>query len=163
MTAVKPIRVLNTYDERFIDTENVLTNYPSVFNIATMPWRDFEHMIATLFHKIFESFGGEVHLTRSSGDRGVDAIGFDPDPIRGGKVVIQAKHYPGRLVSPSNVRELLGSMTAEGATKGYLVTTGYFSSESRSFAADHNIVLFDGQELLDTLHKYGFTKTSYQI
>jgi len=34
-----------------------------------------------------------VKVTQASRDRGVDAIAFDPDPIRGGKFVIQAKRY----------------------------------------------------------------------
>lgn len=71
----------------------MLANYPSMVNIAAMPWREFEHLIATLFNKIFQSFGGEVHVTRSSRDYGVDAIAFDHDDLRGGKTIIQAKRY----------------------------------------------------------------------
>ncbi|MDN0033563.1 restriction endonuclease [Oscillibacter valericigenes] len=34
-----------------------------------------------------------VKITQASRDGGHDAVDFDPDPIRGGKIVIQAKHY----------------------------------------------------------------------
>lgn len=34
-----------------------------------------------------------MKVTQSSSDGGVDAIAFDPDPISGGKIVIQAKRY----------------------------------------------------------------------
>ena len=34
-----------------------------------------------------------MKITQASKDGGVDAVAFDPDPIRGGKIVIQAKRY----------------------------------------------------------------------
>ena len=61
-------------------------------------------------------------MTQASRDGGVDAIAFDPDPIRGGKIVIQAKRYA-YTVGVSAVRDLYGTLMNEGATKGILVTT----------------------------------------
>ena len=52
----------------------------------------------------------------------MDAIAFDPDPIRGGKYVIQAKRYT-RTVDVSAVRDLYGTVMHEGADRGILVTT----------------------------------------
>ena len=45
------------------------------------------------------SRGAEVKITQASRDRGVDAVVFDPDPIHGGKYVIQAKRYTNRWTS----------------------------------------------------------------
>jgi hypothetical protein len=53
-------------------------------NLAAMPWEDFEHLVRQLFEWEFGRHGAEVRLTRTSRDRGVDAIIFDPDPLRGG-------------------------------------------------------------------------------
>lgn len=50
-----------------------------------MDWEDFEHLIRELFEKEFSQSGGEVKVTRTSRDHGVDAVAFDPDPLRGGK------------------------------------------------------------------------------
>jgi len=158
---VRPIRSLNTEDERFIETVDVLANYASMVNIATMPWQEFEHLIATLFNKIFQSFGGEVRVTRSSRDYGVDAKAFDPDPLRGGTIIIQAKRYQD-LVPNAHVRELIGVMEIERATRGYLVTTGRFSKAAYDLAKEHNVQLFDGQNLLHQLHQYGFTNLTLQ-
>ena len=152
---------MNTEDERFIETVDVLANYPSMVNIATMPWQEFEHLIATLFNKIFQSFGGEARVTRSSRDYGVDAKAFDPDPLRGGTIIIQAKRYQD-LVPIAHVRELMGAMNEERATRGYLVTTGRFSNAAYELASRHNIQLFDGQNLLHQLHQYGFTNLTLQ-
>jgi restriction system protein len=63
-----------------------------------------------------------VKITRASRDGGVDAVAFDPDPIRGGKILLQAKRYK-NTVSVSIVRDLYGTVLNEGATKGILVTT----------------------------------------
>ena len=60
----------------------------------------------------------QVKLTQSSRDGGVDAIAFDPDPVRGGKIAIQAKRYT-NVVGVSAARDLFGTVMNEGAMKGY--------------------------------------------
>jgi len=45
--------------------------------------------VQEIFEKEFSHGGGQVKITQASRDGGVDAIAFDPDPIRGGKIVIQ--------------------------------------------------------------------------
>lgn len=56
-------------------------------------------------------------MTRASRDGGIEAIPNDPDPIRGGKFIIQAKRY-NHVVPISAIRELNGIMADEGAVKG---------------------------------------------
>jgi restriction system protein len=73
-----------------------------------------------------------VRITRASRDGGVDAIAFDPDPIRGGKIVIQAKRYT-NPVGVSAVRDLFGTVHNEGATKGILVTTSDYGPDAYEF------------------------------
>jgi restriction system protein len=154
LAPVKPILKLDTEDDRFIESREVLEQYDKGQNLADMPWEDFEHLVRELFAKVFSSPGGEVHVTQASHDRGVDAIAFDPDPIRGGKFVIQAKRY--NIVVPvSAVRDLYGTMIAEGATKGILVTTSYYGRESRDFAKDKPITLIDGANLVHMFQEYG--------
>lgn len=43
-------------------------------------------------------------ITQASRDGGVDAIAFDPDPIRGSKIVIQAKRYTNTVLILSEFR-----------------------------------------------------------
>jgi restriction system protein len=154
LAPVKPILKLDTEDDRFIESKEVLEQYDKGQNLADMPWEDFEHLVRELFAKVFSSPGGEVHVTQASHDRGVDAIAFDPDPIRGGKFVIQAKRY-NMVVPVSAVRDLYGTMIAEGATKGILVTTSYYGRESRDFAKDKPMTLIDGANLVHMFQEYG--------
>lgn len=98
--------------------------------------------------------GGEVKVTQASRDGGVDAIAFDPDPIRGGKIVIQAKRYT-NTVGVSAVRDLYGTVMNEGATKGILVTTADYGPDAYKFAKDKPITLLNGGNLLHLLEKHG--------
>ena len=83
-----------------------------------------------------------------------DAIAFDPDPIRGGKIVIQAKRYT-NTVGVAAVRDLYGTVLNEGATKGILVTTSDYGRDSYAFAAEKPLTLLNGSNLLAMLEKHG--------
>jgi restriction system protein len=154
LAPVKPIMELKRDDDRFVESKEVLDHVRPEDNLAAMEWEDFEHLVRELFEKEFAQTGGEVRVTQTSRDRGVDAIAFDPDPIRGGKFVIQAKRY-NMVVPVSAVRDLYGTMIAEGATKGILVTTSYYGRDSREFAKDKPITLIDGENLVHMFQKHG--------
>lgn len=154
LTPVPPIVQLDKSDRRFIEGREVVGSLDSSMNLAAMRWDDFEHLIRELFEKEFVSTGGEVKVTQVSADGGVDAVAFDPDPIRGGKIVIQAKRYT-NTVGVAAVRDLYGTVMNEGATKGILVTTSDYGSDSYKFARDKPITLLNGGNLLSLLEKHG--------
>ncbi len=154
LTPIPPIIQLDKSDKRFISGRNVVCNLDDSVNLAAMHWDDFEHLIRELFEKEFVSSGGEVKVTQASSDGGVDAIAFDPDPIRGGKIVIQAKRYT-NVVGVAAVRDLYGTVMNEGATKGILVTTSDYGKDSYEFAKDKPITLLNGSNLLSLLEKHG--------
>jgi restriction system protein len=154
MSSVKPLLELNKSDKRFRDHYEVAGELSEVVNIAAMDWEDFEHLVREIFEKEFAVNGGEVKVTQASSDGGVDAIAFDPDPIRGGKIVIQAKRYT-NTVGVSAVRDLYGTVMNEGATKGILVTTSDFGPDSYNFAKGKPLTLFNGSNLLHLLEKHG--------
>ncbi len=154
LSPIKPILELNKHDDRFIETRDVLAEVNSIPNIAEMDWDDFEHLVNNLFSLYFKEIG-EVKITRKSREGGIDGVIFDPDPIRGGKFLIQAKRY-NDIVPPSAVRELNGAKDHEKATRGILITTGYFGPDSLSFANANNITLIDGNNLMYMLNEYGY-------
>lgn len=155
LAPIKPILDLNRSDSRFVTPREVLDKLDDGTNLAEMDWEEFEHLVRELFAKIFSGENCEVKVTQASRDCGVDAIAFDPDPIRGGKFVIQAKRY-NIVVPASAIRDLYGTMIAEGANKGILVTTSYFGNESMEFAKDKPISLIDGQRLLYMFKDHGY-------
>jgi len=87
ITAVKPVLQIDKSDRRFVEGHAVAAGLDESTNIAAMDWEEFEHLIRELFEKEFSQNGGEVKITQASRDGGVDAVAFDPDPIRGGKIV----------------------------------------------------------------------------
>ena len=154
LTPVRPILSINREDHRFVEGYAVADTLDDRTNLAAMDWLDFENLIRELFEKEFSKNGGEVKITQASRDGGVDAIAFDPDPIRGGKIVIQAKRYT-NVVGVAAVRDLYGTVHNEGANKGILVTTATYGSDAYEFAKDKPLTLLNGSNLLHLLTKHG--------
>ena len=155
ISAIQPIITIDKKDKRIVEHYNVADGIDSSTNLASMDWEDFENLIREVFEREFQSNGGEVRVTQASRDGGVDAIAFDPDPIRGGKIVIQAKRYT-NTVGVSAVRDLFGTVNHEGATKGILVTTADYGPDAYEFAKGKPISLLSGANLLYLLQKHGY-------
>lgn len=154
LTPIAPIIKIDRDDPRFVSAYDITDTIDDTQNLAAMDWQDFEQLIRELFEQEFNQSGGEVKITRASRDGGVDAVAFDPDPIRGGKIVIQAKRYT-NVVGVSAVRDLYGTVLNEGATKGILVSTADYGPDAYSFAKDKPITLLNGNNLLHLLQKHG--------
>lgn len=111
---------------------------------------EFEELVADLFR----AMGMQAVTTERSGDGGVDVDALDPDPIRGGKIVVQVKRYR-NTVPPSAVRDLYGTVQDVGANKGVLITTSAFGPGSHAFANGKPLTLIAGTELVDLLRRHG--------
>lgn len=155
VSPVTPMAQVDKSDDRFTEGRDVGKNMEQGKNIAAMDWEEFEHLIRELFEKEFAKAGGEVNVTQSSRDGGIDAVIFDPDPLRGGKIVVQAKRYT-RTVGVSAARDLYGTVMNEGANKGILVTTSGFGPEAYNFAEDKPIQLLSGGNLLSLLEQHNY-------
>jgi restriction system protein len=152
---ISPIMTMNRTNVSIIEGRAILDQLDSEENLAAMDWNDFEHLIRELFEKEFSQDGVEVKITQASRDRGIDAIIYDPNPIKGGKIIVQAKRYT-KAVDVSAVRDLYGTILNEGANKGILVTTSHYGSDSYDFSKNKNITLLTGENLLYLLNKHGY-------
>lgn len=152
---VAPVVSMSREDKRFVEGYAVADGLDTGVNLAAIDWQDFENLIREIFEKEFNVNGGEVKITQASRDGGVDAVAFDPDPIRGGKIVIQAKRYT-NVVGVSAVRDLYGTVLNEGATKGILVTTANYGSDAYKFAQGKPLTLMNGANLLALMQKHGY-------
>lgn len=151
-TEIRPIITPTFTDKRIVKAKDVASD--KFTNLAEMDWEEFEHLVRQVFEWEFSDKGGEVNVTQSSRDGGVDAIVFDPDPIRGGKIIIQAKRYT-NTVPVSAVRDLYGTIINEGANKGILITTSDYGPDSYKFAQGKPITLLNGGHLLYLMEKHG--------
>ncbi len=154
LAPIAPIMNISREDKRFREGREVMENVDTTINVASMDWEEFEHLVREIFSKEFGTAGMEVKVTQSSRDLGVDAVAFDPDPLRGGKIIIQAKRYT-NTVKVESVRALYGIMQDEGAMKGIIVTTSDYGPDAYKFAQGKPITLINGNNLLSMLEKYG--------
>lgn len=108
--------------------------------LRRLSWHDFELYVGEAFrmmgYSVVETGGGGA-------DGGIDLV-----LKKGGEVfLVQCKQWRAYKVSVNIVRELFGVMAAQGATGGFVVTSGIFTADAQSFARGRNIELIDGSEL----------------
>jgi restriction system protein len=101
---------------------------------------EFERIVTHAYRIL----GWDVQETPASGDRGVDAY-----LRRNGKVsILQCKRLTSGRVGTPVLRDLLGTIVAEAADGGILVTTSSFSEDAMKWCAARPIELVDGHKLL---------------
>jgi restriction system protein len=149
LSPVRPVLEFNMVDPRFVEEADVISSIDQRPNLMELSPGEFETLITNLFQKM----GLETRLTQPSRDGGVDCVAYDPRPIFGGKVVIQAKRYK-NTVGVSAVRDLFGTMQNEGASKGILVTTSGYGKASFEFAEGKPLELLSGSNLLYLLEQH---------
>jgi restriction system protein len=103
-------------------------------------WQHFELLVG-------ENFRQQGYTVTETGGGGADG-GVDLTlRIGGEKFLVQCKQWKAFTVGVTIVRELYGVMAAQGATGGFLVTSGRFTDDAKAFADGRNIKLVDGAEL----------------
>lgn len=102
-------------------------------------WGEFESLVG----QVFREKGYSVIETRAGADGGIDLR------LRKGndKYLVQCKHWRAVKVGVKVVREFYGVMVAEGAAGGFIVTSGYFTDDAKSFARGRNLDLVENAEL----------------
>lgn len=125
-----------------------------------IPYDRWEEIIAGAYK---ESGFDEVILTPRSGDRGRDVIATIKG-IGSIKVIDSVKAYkPDHLVEYDDIRALMGVLTADKASKGYLTTTSDFppkllEDELITEFIPHKLELINGEKLLDRLKELAIDK-----
>lgn len=100
-------------------------------------WREFEQLVGETFRRkgftVIEKGG-------NGPDGGVDLVlhlGTD-------KYLVQCKQWKAFKVGVTVIREFFGVIAAEGAAGGFVVTSGRYTAEAKTFAEGRNIQLVDG-------------------
>ena len=112
--------------------------------LRNMTWREFEQLVGAYFERL----GYSVSFTADGADGGVDVVAR----MGSETFLIQCKQWRATQVGVGVVRELYGLMAARGATGGYVVSIGPFTSDAEDFADGRNINLVDANSLLSTLN-----------
>lgn len=123
-------------------THQRLTHWsPEVF--AAIEWRRFEAVCEALFAQA----GFETRAQSHGPDGGVD-IWLHSRNNSGPVAVVQCKHWQGKPVPVSAVREFLGAMTAHKVERGTYATSSTFTADALAFARANGINAQDGAGLL---------------
>lgn len=119
---------------------------PAVF--AVIEWRRFEAVVEALFGQA----GFQTKSQSHGPDEGIDVWLYSKNRTDGKAVsIVQCKHWQGKRVGVREVRELLGSMTDKGVSRGQFATTSTFSPDAIAFAESNGIKLHDGAGLLEVI------------
>lgn len=132
--------------------ENIMRRVTWRYWFALSPL-DFEEAVGQLF----QEKGYEVKTTAYSGDNGVDLFLWKD----GKKYVVQCKTHK-KVLGPNTVRDLYGTMTAEGAQEAFLVAPSGFSKATKQYCSGKPIKLIDIDDLTKMTHDFE-SYTSYGI
>ncbi len=116
--------------------------------LKRLSWDDFE----LLCMELFEKKGWEVSGNEKKGaDGGVDIW---MQKKRWGKktsAIVQCKRYGDALVTIKVIREMYGLMHEHDVDLAYIVTSNRFTKECYKFIKDKNMILIDGEKLLQMI------------
>jgi len=125
------VPIARLYIGRWLD-KRWFKKHKRLIEWKTIDPKKFERIVAI----IFEGLGYKTKVVGGSGDEGIDIIAHRD----GKRFFIQCKRK--NQVPPKDVREFAGSirdLNKEKGEKGFIVTTGEFTEEGKSFAKDNLI------------------------
>lgn len=105
-------------------------------------------------------------VTPKTGDFGIDGFILE-DELGINTIFIQAKRYDkNNSVSRPEIQKFAGAMLGKNAKKGVFITASYFTKTAIDYANNQNIILIDGQKLVQLMIKYNvgcYTENNYSI
>lgn len=113
-------------------------------SIRRLSWQQFEQLVSEYYRR-------QGYTVQETGQHGSDG-GVDLRLRRDRELVlVQCKQWKAWKVGVSVVREMLGSMMAEDADRGVVVTSGRFTNGARELARTSRVGLVDGARLVEMI------------
>ena len=141
------LEISSNIDARLI--EYFRQNPERMYNLSP---RQFEELIAELF----DGFGFKVELTKRTRDGGHDIVAVSNEPYRI-RCLVECKRYADEhKVGVGIVRSLHGTIVTDGANKGIVATTSYFSKDASAYINTNKWIL-EGRDfhgICDWLRQY---------
>lgn len=121
--------------------KHLVEHQASIQTLRETSWGDFEVLVG----EVFRRKGFTVQENMSGGaDGGIDLLLLKD----GESHIVQCKQWRKSKVGVQIVREMFGVLKASSAKTVYIVSSGHFTKEAITFAAELPITLIDGDELL---------------
>jgi restriction endonuclease Mrr len=102
--------------------------------------------------ELFEKKGWKVQGNEKKGaDGGVDIWMHKNSMTKKRSAIVQCKRYDEALVTIKVIREMYGLMYEYNVDEAYIITSNRFTKECYKFIEKKNIVLINGEKLLQMI------------
>jgi hypothetical protein len=119
---------------------------PSTLSIERFEW---------LCGRLLQELGLDVERSTTAGSRQLEVMAVNPTPIVGGHYVVHGELLQaGEVVEAVRVLALIDAVKGEGASKGVLITNGFFADEAGTAAASGPIELINGVRFRELLQRF---------
>lgn len=113
--------------------------------------------------RLLEALGLEIERSTTAGGRQVEAMAVHSAPIIGGRYIVHGELVQaGEVVEAVQVLALIDAVKGEGASKGVLLTNGFFSDEAGTAAVGGPIELINGMRFAELLQHFAVLPTTSQ-
>ena len=109
-----------------------------------MPWEGYQSLIADIFRR-----AGHVVFAGEGPDQ--DVIDMELSRDGRGRLIVNCQLRGMKQIGADALLEMAQVAQRNGAEGVLLITDGDFSPEAHSFAAEHSLVLVDGDALLELI------------
>src|SRR4029450_7200391 len=105
--------------------------------------------------RLLQALGLEVERSTTAGSRQLEVMAVHLAPIVGGHYIIHGELLQaGEVVEAVQVLTLIDAVKGEGASKGVLITNGFFSDEAGTAAVGGPIELINGVHFRELLQRF---------
>jgi len=111
--------------------------------------------------RLLQELGLEIARSTVAGRRQVEVMAVHSAPIIGGRYVVHGELLQaGEVVEAVKVLGLIDAVKGEGASKGVLITNGFFSDEAGTAAVGGPIELINGLRFTELLQHFAVLPTA---
>jgi hypothetical protein len=122
---------------------------------APLPFSLTLERFAWVCQRLLQELGLEVLRSSTTGGRQLEVMAVHGAPIVGGHYLIHGELlHPGETVEAVQVLALIDAVKGEGASKGVLITNGFFSDEASTAAVAAPVELINGVRLRELLQRF---------
>jgi len=113
--------------------------------------------------RLLQELGLAIERSTTAGRRQVEVMAVNSAPIIGGRYVVHGELLQaGEVVEAVQVLALIDAVKGEGASKGVLVTNGFFSDEAGTAAVGGPIELINGLRFRELLQGFALLPAASQ-
>jgi hypothetical protein len=122
---------------------------------AALPFTLTLERFEWLCGRLLQELGLDVKRSTTAGSRQLEIMAVNSAPIVGGQYVVHGELLQaGEVVEAVQVLALIDAVKGEGASKGVLITNGFFSDEAGTAAVGGPIELINGVRFRELLQHF---------